>query len=164
MQSEVAMRRRGLLAVLLLVAVALGACGGAPKVDWTLSVSGAVERPLALTYGELAEMPQTELEDLLMQRTYGEDTVGDWSGVALDALLEQAGAAEGWVSITALAADGYAIEISRAELEGAIVALQEQGEWIAKADPEHGPIRLVCPLTPADRWVFQLNELQVNAP
>ena len=28
---------------------------------------------------------------------------------------------------------------------------------------DHGPIRMVCPHTPANRWVFQLMELQVNA-
>ena len=148
----------------LLVVFAMAACGGAPKVDWTLTITGAVDEPLSLSYQDLAAEPQAALNELLMQRTHGEDSVDDWSGVLLDALLERAGAADGWVSITALAADGYAIEISRAELEGAIVALQEQGDWIAKADPDHGPIRLVCPLTPADRWVFQLNELQVNTP
>jgi DMSO/TMAO reductase YedYZ molybdopterin-dependent catalytic subunit len=142
----------------------MAACGGAPRVDWTLSMTGAVDEALSLSYKELVDEPQTELNELLMQRTHGEDSVGDWSGVALDALLQRAGAADGWVSITALAADGYAIEVTRDEVEGAIVALREQGEWIAKADPEHGPIRLVCPLTPADRWVFQLTELQVNAP
>ncbi|MGI6381314.1 MAG: molybdopterin-dependent oxidoreductase [Anaerolineae bacterium] len=157
--------RRWILALSALLVVALmAACGGAPRVDWTLSMTGAVDEALSLSYKELVDEPQTELNELLMQRTHGEDSVGDWSGVALDALLQRAGAADGWVSITALAADGYAIEVTRDEVEGAIVALREQGEWIAKADPEHGPIRLVCPLTPADRWVFQLTELQVNAP
>ena len=157
--------KRWILALSALLIVALMvACGGAPRVDWTLSMTGAVDEALSLSYKELVDEPQTELNELLMQRTHGEDSVGDWSGVALDALLQRAGAADGWVSITALAADGYAIEVTRDEVEGAIVALKEQGEWIAKADPEHGPIRLVCPLTPADRWVFQLTELQVNAP
>ena len=43
-----------------------------------------------------------------------------------------------------------------------IVALKEKGEWIAEADPDHGPIRLVFPHTPANRWVFQIQEIQVN--
>jgi hypothetical protein len=67
------------------------------------------------------------------------------------------------VSITSVAGDGYAIEISKDELQDCIVALKENGEWIAEADPDHGPIRMVCPHTPANRWVFQLQELQVNA-
>ncbi|MCD6302808.1 MAG: molybdopterin-dependent oxidoreductase [Anaerolineae bacterium] len=157
------MQKRRLVLGLLLVALVLVGCG-APNVDWTLSVTGAVDQPLTLTYRELSRMPQEDLNEILMERTHGEDSIGDWSGVPLRTLLTEAEAHEGWVSITALATDGYAVEVSREELDGAIVALKEQGEWITKGDPEHGPIRLVCPLTPADRWVFQLTELQVNAP
>jgi DMSO/TMAO reductase YedYZ molybdopterin-dependent catalytic subunit len=143
--------------------LSLTACGGsAPDVEWTLGVSGAVSNPLTLSYAELVDMPQTELSEILMEKSLGEDTTGDWSGVSLEEILAQAGAGD-YVSITAVAGDGYAIEISKDELQDAIVALQENGEWIAKADPDHGPIRLVCPYTPANRWIFQLMELQVNA-
>jgi DMSO/TMAO reductase YedYZ molybdopterin-dependent catalytic subunit len=157
------MRNKTLWIVSLLLIVSLVGCGGgAPDEDWTLQVAGAVETPLSLSYQELAEMPQTELSDILMERSEGEDTTGSWSGVALSSLLEQAGAPDDYASITAVAADGYAIEIPREELEGAIVALKEEGQWIAEADPDHGPIRMVCPHTPANRWVFQLTDLQIN--
>ena len=149
--------------MLLLLVVALVGCGGsAPDVEWELFVDGAVSNPLTLSYAELAEMPQTELSDILMEKSLGEDEVGSWSGVALDEILAQAGAGE-FVSVTGVAGDGYAIEISKDELADGIVALKENGEWIAKADPEHGPIRLVTPHTPANRWLFQLQALQVNA-
>ena len=157
------MRNKAVLTAALLLILGLVGCGGAaPDVDWTLGVSGAVSEPLALSYAELADMPQTELNEILMEKSLGEDTTGDWSGVALTELLDKAGAGE-YVSITAVAGDGYAIEISKDELQDAIVALKENDEWIADADPDHGPIRLVCPHTPANRWVFQLMELQVNA-
>jgi hypothetical protein len=146
-----------------LLVLGLAACGGAaPDVDWTLGVGGAVSEPLALSYAELTGMSQTELNDILMEKSLGEDTTGDWSGVALVELADKAGAGE-YVSITAVAGDGYAIEISQDELQDCIVALKGDGEWIAEADPDHGPIRLVCPYTPANRWVFQLMELQFNA-
>ena len=155
--------KTAVLTMTLLLVLVLAACGGAaPEVDWTLGVSGAVSSPLTLSFAELADMPQTDLNDILMEKSLGEDTTGDWSGVALADLLDKAGAGE-YVSITAVAGDGYAIEISKDELQDAIVALKENGEWIAEADPDHGPIRLVCPHTPANRWVFQLAELQVNA-
>ena len=157
------MRHKVLLTLILLLVLVLGACGaGATDVDWTLDITGAVSSPLALTYAELVDMPQTDLSDILMEKSLGEDTTGNWSGVALSELLDNAGAGE-YVSITSVAGDGYAIEITKDELQDAIVALKENGEWIAEADPDHGPIRLVCPHTPANRWVFQLMELQVNA-
>jgi DMSO/TMAO reductase YedYZ molybdopterin-dependent catalytic subunit len=157
------MNRRTAFIIVLSLVVMLAGCGSAaPKVDWELGVSGAVSNPLALSYAELAEMPQADLKDILMEKSLGEDTSGDWSGVALAELLNEAGAGE-YVSITAVASDGYAIEISKDELQDAIVALKENGEWIVEADPDHGPIRLVCPYTPANRWVFQLVELQINA-
>jgi DMSO/TMAO reductase YedYZ molybdopterin-dependent catalytic subunit len=157
------MYRGRLFLIVLLLAVALAGCGGAaPEVDWTLSISGAVSNPLTLSFADLVDMPEGELQGILMEKSLGEDTTGDWSGVPLAELLAKAGAGE-FVSITAVAGDGYAIEISKDELQEAIVALKENGEWIAEADVDHGPIRLVCPHTPANRWVFQLAELQVNA-
>jgi DMSO/TMAO reductase YedYZ molybdopterin-dependent catalytic subunit len=157
------MRNKVVLTMMLLLVLGLAACGGgAPEVDWTLDVSGAVSSPLALSYADLAGMAQTDLKDILMEKSVGEDTTGDWSGAALSEILTKAGAGE-YVSITVIAADGYAIEISKDELQDAIVALKENGKWIAEADPDHGPIRLVCPYTPANRWAYQLMELQVNA-
>jgi DMSO/TMAO reductase YedYZ molybdopterin-dependent catalytic subunit len=146
----------------LLIAGLAGCGGGAPKVDWDLKVSGAVGKPLTLSYSDLTKMPQVDLKDILMEKSLGEDEVGSWSGAAVDQILEQAGASANYSSVTALAADGYAIEISKDELQGAIVALKKDSEWITKAEPDKGPIRLVCPETPANRWVFQVQEIQVN--
>jgi DMSO/TMAO reductase YedYZ molybdopterin-dependent catalytic subunit len=155
--------RKILFITTLLLLVGLTACGGgAPKVDWELRISGAVGRPLALSYGELAQMPQTGLKDLLMEKSLGEDVIGSWSGVSLAEIFQEAEVGGDYVSVTATAADGYAVEITKDELQDAIVALKENDEWIAAADEDHGPIRLVCPHTPANRWVFQLQEIQVN--
>ena len=148
---------------LLVVLIGLAGCGGgAPKVDWTLKVSGAVSTPLALSYDALAKMPQIDLKDVLMEKSLGEDEVGSWSGVALEEIFKQAGISANYTSVTATAADGYAIEISKDELQGAIIALKKDGDWITKAEPDKGPIRMVCPQTPANRWVFQLQALEVN--
>jgi DMSO/TMAO reductase YedYZ molybdopterin-dependent catalytic subunit len=159
--------RRWIIAALVLSLLALGvsSCGGGvPKVDWELKVTGeAVQTPLALQYKELTEMPQKDLNEILMEKSLGEDVVTSWSGVPVEDILDQAGVSD-YSTITALAADGYAIEITKDEMEGAVVALKKSGEWISQLAEEEGkgPIRLVCPETPANRWVFQLQELQVN--
>lgn len=146
----------------LLVAGLLVACGGgAPKVDWELEITGDATSPLTLTYGELAGMEQVDLNDIMMEKSTGEDEVTSWSGVPVTVLFERAGVGT-FTTITAVAADGYAIEVTADEMENAIVALKDSGEWIAEVSPDNGPIRLVTPQTPANRWVFQLTELQVN--
>jgi DMSO/TMAO reductase YedYZ molybdopterin-dependent catalytic subunit len=150
------------IVLLIISTLLLISCSTAPNVDWDLTISGAVDNTLTVSYKELAKMPQIDMKDVFMDKSTGEDSVGSWSGVRLADLFEQAGAAEDFVSVTAIAADGYAIEITRDELENAIVATKEEGEWIQNSDPEHGPIRMVCPQTPANRWVFQLTEIQVN--
>jgi DMSO/TMAO reductase YedYZ molybdopterin-dependent catalytic subunit len=155
-------RKNILIFVLIFAGLLFSACGSGTKVDWKLKITGAVQKPLELRYQDLEKMPQTELKDILMNKSVGEDETGSWSGVKLEELLSQAGADAGFLTITATASDGYAIEITKDELKDAIVALKQNGEWITKYDPEHGPIRLVCPQTPANRWVFQLMEIQVN--
>ncbi len=152
------------ITALLLVAGLTGCGGGATKVDWELRVTGAVSAPLTLSYSDLTEMEQTDLSDILMNKSLGEDEITSWSGVLLEEILNQAGASADYVSITTIAADGYAIEISRDEAQGAIVALKKSGEWIINVaeEKDKGPIRMVCPETPASRWVFQLQEIQVN--
>lgn len=146
---------------LVILPLLLSACGGAPKVDWTLSISGDVSNPVSYTYAELAKMDMVNLDDVLMEKSRGEDEVRSFSGVPLDKLLEDAGA-EDFSTITASAADGYAIELSKDELVDGIVALKQGDDWIVNADPDAGPIRLVFPATPANRWVFQVTELVVN--
>ena len=146
----------------LIIPLVLAACGGTPNVDWELTVSGDVSNPMTFTYDELAEMEQVNLDDVLMEKSRGEDEVRSFSGVPLSTILEMAGAPEDYSTITAIAADGYAIEISKDEMVDGIVAMKQAGEWITDADPDAGPIRLVFPMTPANRWVFQINEIVVN--
>ena len=97
-----------------------------------------------------------------MEKSRGEDEVRSFSGVPLSAILEMVGAPDEYTTITAKAADGYAIEISKDEMVEGIVAMKQAGEWITKADPDAGPIRLVFPMIPANRWVFQVTEIVVN--
>jgi len=148
--------------LLITIPLVLAACSGTPNVDWELTVSGDVSSPMTLSYDELAEMEQVDLDDVLMEKSRGEDEVRSFSGVPLSTILEMAGAPENYSTITAKAADGYAIEISKDEMVDGIVAMKQSGEWITEADPDAGPIRLVFPMTPANRWVFQITEIIVN--
>lgn len=148
--------------LLLVIPMVLVACSGTPKVEWELSISGDVDNPTTFSFTELAEMEQIDLNEVLMEKSRGEDEVRSFSGVSLDLILDKVGAPDDISTITAIAADGYAVEISKDEMVDGIVALKQSGEWIVDADPDEGPIRLVFPMTPANRWVFQINEIIVN--
>jgi DMSO/TMAO reductase YedYZ molybdopterin-dependent catalytic subunit len=155
--------RACLLGLLLLGFVAgLCACGpSTPKVQWQFKVTGG-SKELALDYAALAKMKPVELKDVLMQKSRGEDETHSYSGASLDELLVQAGAPEGWGAIKVTASDGYSINITREEAQGGIVALKQDGKWIADTDKEHGPLKLVFPQTPANRWVFQVTEIEIR--
>ncbi|MDY7039921.1 MAG: molybdopterin-dependent oxidoreductase [Chloroflexota bacterium] len=150
-----------ILSALLIGLVGCG--GGAPKVDWEIKISGAVDNPLTVSYADLVKRPQVKLEDILMQRSQGEDTVDTWEGPALWPILEEAGISPNATAITATAADGYAIQIALSDMpkERTIIALKYNGEWSAD-DKEHGPVRIVVGGLPANHWIFQLTEIEVE--
>lgn len=150
------------ISLMIVLMALLTACNRTPNVDWDLSISGAVSNPTVFSFDELAALPQTDLTDVLMEKSRGEDEVRSFSGVELALLLESAGATDDFSSITAIAADGYAIEITPDEMVDGIIALKDGGDWIVNTDPNSGPVRLVFPATPANRWVFQIKEIIVN--
>ncbi len=148
--------------ILVILPIIISACSGPPNVDWELSITGDVENPSTFTLQELADMEQVDLDEVLMEKSRGDDEIRSFTGVPVTVLFELAGAPETYTSITAKAADGYAIEVSYDEMQDAIVALKDGGEWVIENDPGDGALRLVTPTTPANRWVFQLTEIVVN--
>ena len=152
----------GILLGVIVIVMIMTAFPNHPRVDWKISIDGDVSQAGEITYADLARMPQTELKDILMQKTTSEDTIDSWSGPAFTEILSKLGANPNFSSILVKADDGYAAVLIKSELEGAIIALKKDGEWIAEKDMAHGPIRIVCPKTPANKWVYSIIEIQVN--
>ena len=147
--------------LVVLFTLLLTGCGTpAPKVDWEVSITGAVSNPLTLSYKDLTKRDQVTLKDVLMQKSHGEDQVNTWEGPALAPILEEAGASPKATGLICAASDGYAKDIPMADLTDAIIALKMDGKWIA--GDEKGPIRLVVPSKPSDRWIFQLASITVG--
>jgi DMSO/TMAO reductase YedYZ molybdopterin-dependent catalytic subunit len=155
-------KKKGFFIIFLLSILMFGCNSSIPDVDWTLEITGEVEKELKLSFAELVTREQTDLEEILMEKSIGDDEIRSWTGVSVEELFIEAGVTEDYVSVTAKAADGYMIEISRDEMDGAIIAFKDGGEWIVEVTPDNAPIRLVTPLTPANRWVYQITELQIN--
>ncbi|HRZ21015.1 MAG TPA: molybdopterin-dependent oxidoreductase [Bacteroidales bacterium] len=133
-----------------------------PNVDWTITFSGNFDQPVELTYADLAKMTQSELNEILMEKTTSEDTIDSWSGPSLKEVITQIEADPNFAYMSVLADDGYQAVLVPSELDDAIFALKKDGEWIAETDMAHGPIRLVCPKTPANKWVYAILEIQFS--
>ncbi len=124
-----------------------------PRVDpadWSLEVTGLVDRPFRLTYDELLEMDQIEADVTLtcVSNEVGGDLVGNarWQGVLLRDVLEMVGVQPGADQLVGESVDGFTAgfpTLTALDLEEAMVAVGMNGEPLPA---EHGfPARLVVP-------------------
>ena len=134
-----------------------------------ITIGGAVAMPLTVSAEDLQKMPQTTIR-VMNPHSHKEEV---YQGVALAALLKQAGVPQGeqirgpWMAsyVLAEAADGYRVVFSLAELDSAFVdsevLLADARDGLPIGAGE-GPFRLVAPheKRPA-RWVRMLKSLTV---
>jgi DMSO/TMAO reductase YedYZ molybdopterin-dependent catalytic subunit len=124
---------------------------------WTLSVTGAVETPRELGYGDLD--PATE-ERALLDCTSGWYSVQDWGGVRVGDLLDAADATEdaAWVSVRSVT--GYRWSLPIEEARDALLATHVGGEQLSHG---HGfPLRLVAPDRRGFQWVKWVETVEVR--
>ena len=123
-----------------------------PAVDgakWSLEVTGLVERPITLDYGQLTALPAVEQYVTLecISNAVGGDLISNanWKGAPLRDLLEMAGPRPGIRKVVLTATDGYedSIPFERAMNPASLLAWEMNGE---KLPPAHGfPARLLVP-------------------
>ena len=138
-----------------------------PRIDpdtWTLEISGMVERPLTLTYADLADRPLVESDITLtcVSNEVGGNLVGNarWLGVRLDDLLAEAGIHPQADQIVGRSVDRYTCGFPVSALDGrdALVAIGMNGEPLPL---EHGfPARLIVPglygYVSATKWLAEI--------
>lgn len=139
-----------------------------PRVDlqeWSLSVTGRVDRPYSLTYLDLLDMPMVERDVTLscVSNQVGGDLVGNarWLGVPLTDVLDRAGVREDAEQLVGRSVDrftvGFPVEAAYDGRE-ALVALGMNGEPLPL---EHGfPARLVVAglygYVSATKWLSEI--------
>ena len=80
----------------------------------------------------------------------------------MEPLLERARPRSGSLKFTLVAADGYAIECTSAQLKSAIIALKDgHGSWLAEVGRRR-PVKLVAPNATGDYWVRNLVQINVE--
>lgn len=125
---------------------------------WQLTISGAVARPLTLTYAQLQQQPLTTVRATL-DCTGGWYTTQNWRGVRLGDLLAAAGITPQGRSLRVEAVSGYARRFPLPEALEALLALE-----VADAPLSHGhgfPVRLVIPGRRGFEWVKWVARLEV---
>jgi DMSO/TMAO reductase YedYZ molybdopterin-dependent catalytic subunit len=120
-----------------------------PPDDWTLEISGLVERPRVYTLDELRALPSREQFATLMciSNQVGGDLIGNasWRGVSMLDLLAEAGVKPDAVDLLLTAFDEYtdSIPVDRAVNPETLLAYEMNGE---RLDATHGaPLRLIVP-------------------
>jgi len=133
------------------------------KEEWTLSVTGAVEEEVELTFADLDEMETvTEPQTL---RCVGEQLNGPkmdtavWTGTPIDPILEMADVDSGCGCVMLRSTDGFYEEFPLAALRGGLLAYGMNGEELP---PEHGyPVRALVPGHWGEVNVKWLDEIEI---
>jgi DMSO/TMAO reductase YedYZ molybdopterin-dependent catalytic subunit len=123
--------------------------GSMPRFDpatWRLEVGGLVERPLALTYGQLRSLPRAEQVSTFHCVTGWTVQGVRWGGVRLRDVVAPAGPRAGAHAFRFVSAerpyDDY-LTASQAALPDVLLAYEMDGKPLPR---EHGaPVRLVIP-------------------
>jgi len=132
--------------------------GGADQPDprtWRLGVDGEVQRPLALSLGDLRAGP-VERHRYSLDCVLGWSATRTWGGVPLAYLLEQAGASPELLSVVIRSTTGYEVALLRHQIEDprTMVVWEVDGVDLT---PEHGfPARIMAPDVIGERclkWV-----------
>lgn len=115
--------------------------------EWSLSITGLVDRPTVVSYDELVRMQAVERYQTLMciSNEVGGDLISTalWTGVPLKAILDGAGIEAGATEVVFRAAGGYSdsIPAEQAMDESTLIAIGMNGRVLPRA---HGyPARLL---------------------
>jgi DMSO/TMAO reductase YedYZ molybdopterin-dependent catalytic subunit len=144
--------------------------GTVPKVDlatWDLTISGEVERPLALTWEQLLELPSREVTVDIHCVTRWSRFDTTFKGVHWSELAKLVAPTPGARFVVARAEQGFTANMPLAAIEDetALIAYEADGEPLT---PDHGwPVRLVVPsryFWKSAKWLRGLELLDHDEP
>jgi hypothetical protein len=132
--------------------------GSGVQSEWTLVVDGLVQSPLSLTFGDLLAMPTTTVYAQLycVGRPATPLAEGNWTGVSLAFILEQAGVSPEAVKVAFYADDGFTTDltVTTAMRDDIILAYESDGEPLTE-------MQLVVPCKWGYKWILRLNHIEL---
>ena len=135
--------------------------------EWSLSISGAVDKPFTLSFEELTALPSvTVTTDIHCVTKWSKfDTV--WKGVLVRDLLQAAGLHEGATHVMGHAEFGYTANVPLEDItrDESLVVWEFDNQPI---EPIHGgPVRLLVPnlyFWKSPKWLRSLEVMSGDAP
>jgi len=125
--------------------------GSGVESEWTLVVDGLVQSPLSLTLGDLHAMPTSTVYAKLYCVDWPSTPIaeGNWTGVRLGLILEEAGVSPEAVKVAFHAGDGFSTDltVATAMRDDIILAYERDGA------PLQEKVRLVVPCKWGYKWI-----------
>lgn len=141
--------------------IAIPAANSAPSeadAEWKLTVTGLVENQLTLNWTDIKAMQRTTVEADLYCVDYPSVPLeqGNWTGIRLKSLLEEAKPLATAVKIGFFASDDFSTDlpVEAATRDDIILAYEKDGEFL-------NDIRLVVPGHWGYKWISQLDSLKL---
>jgi DMSO/TMAO reductase YedYZ molybdopterin-dependent catalytic subunit len=127
---------------------------------WQLSVSGLVNNPSTFTLTDLEAMPQTTVSAKLYCVDFPTTvvTAGNWVGVKLSTLIDEAGGIQpGAIKVAFHANDGYSTDltIDAAKSDNIILAYAKDNSSLSEV------LRLVVPEHWGYKWIAQVVSIEI---
>ena len=135
--------------------------------EWTLKISGLVERPFTVDLDELRAMPSVTVTTDIHCVTKWSKFDTTWTGVPVRDLFERAGVHPSATHVLGHAEYGYSANLPLADVtaDRSLVVYAYEGEDI---EPVHGgPVRLFVPhlyFWKSSKWLRGLELLAADAP
>ena len=130
-----------------------------PDDGWQLTITGAVENPLNLSWAEIVAMPKTTVYAELICVDFPDQVLvgGNWTGVKLRLLLEEAGISPQAIKVGFHATDNFSTDltIETAMRDDIIIAYELTGE------PLDEVLRLVVPGKWGYKWIHHVNRIEL---
>ncbi len=124
---------------------------------WRLVISGLVDHNLTLLSAEIKDLPKTTVNMSLICVDFPNYVVaqGDWTGVSLSLLLDQAGVSSEAIKVAFYARDGYSTDLTleTARRSDVILAYERDGIPLPEAP------RLVVPGKWGYKWISQISDI-----
>ena len=127
------------------------------NTEWNLQISNIANTTVNYSYDQLLAMPETTVSAALY--CYGSlVTSGNWSGVSLSYLLQQAGLDPAVASVAFLAQDGYAVSIPLQEAMQSDVIIAYQ----LNDSPLPETLRLIVPEYNGNMWIALITSITMS--